>query len=151
MMTIQLLDKYEDKGKEYLGGDVIEVSNVKGQKLLKDKKAKLISATKKKRNLKKMKRDDVIEEKKLGATFIFDKQDAEDIANLSLDVMTFKAVYKTYLAINRFCLENNIDIFYLVLVDNSMIHKVNELKTLGLETSHGEEIKEILHKFFDEL
>lgn len=150
-MTIQLLDKYEDKGKEHLAGDVIEVSNVKGQKLIKDKKAKLISATKKKRNLKKIKKEDFVEEKKLGATFVFEKEDTEDIANLSLDVMTFKAVYKTYLAINRFCLENNIDTFYLVLVDNSMIHKVNELKTLSIEASHGEEIKEILHKFFDEL
>jgi hypothetical protein len=134
-----------------MAGEVIEVSNVKGQKLIKDKKASLVSATKKKRNLKKMKKEDIVEEKKLGATFVFEKEDTEDIANLSLDVMTFKAVYKTYLAINRFCLENNIDTFYLVLVDNSMIHKVNELKTLSIEASHGEEIKEILHKFFDEI
>ena len=151
MMKIQLLDKIKHKGKEYLGGDVIEVSNVDGKKLVKENKAKLISATQRKRTFKKMKTGEIVEDKKLGATFVFDRDDLENVEKLSLDVMTFKAVYKTYLAINRFCLENSIDKFYLVIADNNILHHTKELKTLADNMASSPEVKEDLHNFFETL
>lgn len=115
MMKIQLLDKLEHKGKEYLGGDIIEVSNVDGKKLVKENKAKLISATKKKRVFKKMKVGEIVEEKKFGVAFIFDYGDLADLDDITYAQMTFKAFYKTYLAICNMCIREGYDWFQVVL------------------------------------
>jgi hypothetical protein len=90
-------------------------------------------------------------EKKLGATFVFDVEDLEDITNLSVDVMTFDSFYKTYLAINKFCIENDMEYFFMVLFENSLNHKEQKLETLPEKKAKTKKQKAELEKIFNSI
>lgn len=152
-MTIQLLEKYTHKGKEYVAGEEIEVSNVNGNKLVKNNKAKLISSTKKKRILRKMKKGEIVEEKNLGVAFIFDYGDLADLDNITYAQMTFKAFYKTYLAICNMCIREEYDWFQVILYNGERRYgediylRNDEEKTLAKCIA----IKNELNKIFNSL